>query len=98
LSIPFFSLGGNMHSRTRSLMATLTRTDTNDWLIGLRRGPPAVPVPGDADVERAIGDSRTATVVMAHDDVPVPEDNRAEGSSKELVRTATYHCLHLQNG
>ncbi|KAJ6527033.1 Sodium/hydrogen exchanger family-domain-containing protein [Mycena capillaripes] len=62
LSIPFFSLSGNMSSRTRSLMATLTRTDTADWLIGIRRGPV---IRRDApDVERAMGDSRTATVVM----------------------------------
>jgi hypothetical protein len=39
LSIPFFSLGGTMHSRTRSLISTLTRTEPNDWLIGVRRGP-----------------------------------------------------------
>ncbi|KAJ7479018.1 Sodium/hydrogen exchanger family-domain-containing protein [Mycena latifolia] len=59
LSIPFFSLGGNMHSRTRSLMATLTRTDGGpDWLVGLRWGPPAAA----ADVERG-AESRTATVV-----------------------------------
>ncbi|KAJ7477707.1 Sodium/hydrogen exchanger family-domain-containing protein [Mycena latifolia] len=59
LSIPFFSLSGNMHSRTRSLMATLTRTDGGpDWLVGLRRGPPAAA----ADVERG-AESRTTTVV-----------------------------------
>ncbi|KAF8207055.1 Cation/H+ exchanger [Mycena galopus ATCC 62051] len=37
LSIPFFSLSGNMHS----LVKTLTRTDTADWLVSIRRGPPS---------------------------------------------------------
>ncbi|KAJ6481499.1 Sodium/hydrogen exchanger family-domain-containing protein [Mycena vitilis] len=75
LSIPFFSLGGNMTSRTRSLMATFTRTDSlaPDWLLALRRGPPGVPVStagraagsnagGEGDIER-MGESRTATVI-----------------------------------
>ncbi|KAJ6602276.1 Sodium/hydrogen exchanger family-domain-containing protein [Mycena sp. CBHHK59/15] len=59
LSIPFFTLGGNMHSRTRSLMTTLTRTDGNDWLVGIRRAPATMP---EADIERA-GESRTATII-----------------------------------
>ncbi|KAJ7768962.1 Sodium/hydrogen exchanger family-domain-containing protein [Mycena metata] len=82
LSIPFFSLSGNMHSRTRSLMATLTRTDANDWLVGLRRGPVAVPTPGNVDVERA-GDSRTATVVGFATMGDVVDE--AEGSKGERV-------------
>ncbi|KAF7365764.1 Na-H-Exchanger domain-containing protein [Mycena venus] len=82
LSIPFFSLSGNMHSRTRSLMATLTRTDAADWLIGIRRWPGR-----DApDVERPLGDSRTATVVMVPEhEVQVPRDgNQANTNSKEM--------------
>ncbi|KAJ6605185.1 Sodium/hydrogen exchanger family-domain-containing protein [Mycena vulgaris] len=64
LSIPFFSLSGTMHSRTRSLMATLTRTDTSDWLVSLRRGPPVVPTA--PDVERGVGaGTATSTVVGA---------------------------------
>ncbi|KAJ7662437.1 Sodium/hydrogen exchanger family-domain-containing protein [Mycena rosella] len=67
LSIPFFSLSGNMHSRTRSLMATLTQTNTADWLVGLRWGPAqagAAAAGAAPDVERGAGaESRTATVV-----------------------------------
>lgn len=76
-----------MHSRTRSLMASLTRTDTNDWLIGLRRGPPVVPVQGE-DVERALEvDSRTATVVIAHEEHAPHELNVR---NKDVVRV--YLC------
>ncbi|KAJ7023275.1 Sodium/hydrogen exchanger family-domain-containing protein [Mycena alexandri] len=80
LSIPFFSFSGNMHSRTRSLMTTLTRTDASDWLVGLRWGPVPVPTSGDADVERA-GESRTATVVgfaTMGDTAGEPEGSRKE--------------------
>ncbi|KAJ7101137.1 Sodium/hydrogen exchanger family-domain-containing protein [Mycena epipterygia] len=61
LSIPFFSLSGNMQSRTRSLMATLTRTEPNEWLVGLRRGPATVPTLADAAEHGA--ESGTATVI-----------------------------------
>ncbi|KAJ7881014.1 Sodium/hydrogen exchanger family-domain-containing protein [Mycena olivaceomarginata] len=85
LSIPFFSLSGNMHSRTRSLIATFTRTDTADWLIGIRRGPATVPTPrGAPDVERAINDSRTATVVVGTEhEVPMHEGDQGN-SRKEM--------------
>ncbi|KAJ7236254.1 Sodium/hydrogen exchanger family-domain-containing protein [Mycena haematopus] len=84
LSIPFFSLSGNMHS----LMSTLTRTDTADWLISIRRGPAVVPTP---DVERALGDSRTATVVIGPElEVQLQEGDQTTG--KEMVRTS--HCCH----
>ncbi|KAJ7443547.1 Sodium/hydrogen exchanger family-domain-containing protein [Mycena latifolia] len=105
LSIPFFSLGGNMHSRTRSLMATLTRTDGGpDWLVGLRWGPPAAA----ADVERG-AESRTATVVgigardedaeaHVHDDtipkqhlkqIPAGNEDSVDAQAEEANRVLT---------
>ncbi|KAF7375255.1 Na-H-Exchanger domain-containing protein [Mycena sanguinolenta] len=83
LSIPFFSLSGNMHS----LVATLTRTDTADWLLSIRRGPAVMPTP---DVERAPGESRTATVVTAPElEVQIHErDQTAPGKEMEQVRDA----------
>ncbi|KAJ7182504.1 Sodium/hydrogen exchanger family-domain-containing protein [Mycena crocata] len=82
LSIPFFSLGGNMHSRTRSLMRTLTAPDGNDWLSSLRRAPATVPAPGDiADVERA-GESRTATVVGFAEGTEAPVVERDFGDKQ----------------
>lgn len=56
-----------MQTRTRSLMATLTRTDGGDWLVGLRRGPAAVPTAPETDVERG-AESRAATVIGFVDD------------------------------
>lgn len=62
LSIPFFSLGREVHSRTVTLTYTWTRTRTGtivpDWLLYARRpqndtGSPTVP-DTDADVERGI--------------------------------------------
>ncbi|KAK7050604.1 Na-H-exchanger domain-containing protein [Favolaschia claudopus] len=58
LSIPFFTLSGNMQTRTRSLVATFSRRtgDTADWLIGMRRGPampPVTEVPRDAELGNA---------------------------------------------
>ncbi|KAJ7099182.1 Sodium/hydrogen exchanger family-domain-containing protein [Mycena epipterygia] len=74
LSIPFFSLGGNMQSRTRSLMATLTRTEPNEWLVGLRRGPAMVPTSADAAEHGA--ESGTATVIAIREaDVHTQEEN-----------------------
>jgi hypothetical protein len=75
-----------MHSRTRSLIATFTRTDTADWLVGIRRGPATVPTPrGAPDVERAINDSRTATVVVGTEhEVPMSEGDQGN-SRKEMV-------------
>ncbi|KAJ7144325.1 Sodium/hydrogen exchanger family-domain-containing protein [Mycena epipterygia] len=54
LSIPFFSLGATLHSRTLSAVASLTRTHTGattEWLIGIRRAPTTVSA--DVDIERA---------------------------------------------
>ncbi|KAJ6468349.1 Sodium/hydrogen exchanger family-domain-containing protein [Mycena sanguinolenta] len=86
LSIPFFSLSGNVHS----LIATFTRTDTADWLIGIRRGPAVMPVP---DVERAPGDPRTTTIVIAPEpEVPVHErDQTIPGKEMEQVHDAVPH-------
>ncbi|KAF7332714.1 Na-H-Exchanger domain-containing protein [Mycena kentingensis (nom. inval.)] len=56
LSIPFFTLGGTMNTRTRSLVASLTIPGANiDWLAAVRRGPPVVPATATADVEAASG-------------------------------------------
>ncbi|KAJ6571106.1 Sodium/hydrogen exchanger family-domain-containing protein [Mycena capillaripes] len=93
LSIPFFSLSGNMHSRTRSLMATLTRTDANDWLVGLRQGPPVAPVPG-VDVERAPDDSRTATVGIAleeHAQHELGENEADQNTTQDVSKSRTSH-------
>ncbi|KAF7296875.1 Na-H-Exchanger domain-containing protein [Mycena indigotica] len=88
LSIPFFTLGGNMHMRTRSLLATLTSTrgDPTDWLLSLRRGPPVVPVAptttADSDLEAGIArevQSASATIVGGGilEEVNVIEKERA---------------------
>ncbi|KAJ7628003.1 Sodium/hydrogen exchanger family-domain-containing protein [Mycena polygramma] len=105
LSIPFFSLGGNMTSRTRSLMATFTRTDSlaPDWLLALRRGPPAVPVSvavhaagsnagGEGDIER-MGESRTATVIgglggALEENAPHAHWQKGEGAAHDQDRAA----------
>ncbi|KAJ7466509.1 Sodium/hydrogen exchanger family-domain-containing protein [Mycena latifolia] len=89
LSIPFFSLSGNMHSRTRSLMTTLTaRADGADWLLSLRRGPPTAPsAPDAADLERG-ADSKTATVIGFAEGVREedgPAHTQQEVSEKEGV-------------
>jgi hypothetical protein len=61
LSIPFFSFGRQVHSRTVSLSATLTtrsRGEPPDWLLWARRSatipkePEASTVVSDVDVER----------------------------------------------
>ncbi|KAJ7753933.1 Sodium/hydrogen exchanger family-domain-containing protein [Mycena maculata] len=90
LSIPFFSLSGNMGSRTRSIMATLTRTDGNDWLIGLRRGPVVSAGMADADAERA-GESRSATVIgfVREGDAPVHQDDVPDAPAKQRPVSAT---------
>ncbi|KAJ7086783.1 Sodium/hydrogen exchanger family-domain-containing protein [Mycena belliarum] len=88
LSIPFFSLGGNFHTRTRSMMATLTRNDGADWLASLRRGPAVVPTPSAAaDLERGAGDSRTATVI-GFAEAPAP---RAQETEKEEEESEKNH-------
>ncbi|KAJ7164359.1 Sodium/hydrogen exchanger family-domain-containing protein [Mycena filopes] len=92
LSIPFFSLSGNMHSRTRSLMTTLTRTDANEWLHTLRRGT-TVPAAGEAntDVERA-GESTVVERTLM-EDAPGPENTEKEGEQDGTgVQTPRHHA------
>lgn len=62
LSIPFFSFGRNVRTRTLSLSRTWTSRNTNapDWLLGARRTPAEIVPPGTAtttvsqDVERGL--------------------------------------------
>ncbi|RDX48056.1 hypothetical protein OH76DRAFT_1484240 [Lentinus brumalis] len=61
LSIPFFSFGRNVRSRTVSLSRTWTSRNTNapDWLLWARRTPaevtrPGTPTSASRDVERAM--------------------------------------------
>jgi sodium/hydrogen antiporter len=74
LSIPFFSFGRNVQSRTLSLSATLTsrsRMDTVDWLLWVRRPSnprdPELPNGSDADIERAVSPSNTRRDAEAPD-------------------------------
>lgn len=55
LSIPFFSIGRGVHSRTVSLTTTWTsrnRVTVPDWVLGARRAPNVVESTVDEDVER----------------------------------------------
>ncbi|KAJ7082043.1 Sodium/hydrogen exchanger family-domain-containing protein [Mycena belliarum] len=92
LSIPFFTLSGTMHSRTRSLMATLTRPLDGgaEWLAGMRRGPPGG---ADADAERG-AESHTATVVtfVAPDDVVAEQEDAPV--KERLHQGGTIHADH----
>ena len=60
LSIPFFSFGRNVRSRTLSLSRTLTsrQTNTPDWLLWVRRTPagptPGTPSTGSGHVQRDV--------------------------------------------
>ncbi|KAI0819315.1 Sodium/hydrogen exchanger family-domain-containing protein [Trametes gibbosa] len=71
LSIPFFSLGRNVHARTLSITRTWTArngTHTPDWLLAVRRHPTSDTVAGPEviDVERGIGlDSKAAMADLA---------------------------------
>jgi hypothetical protein len=74
LSIPFFSFGRTIQTRTLSLSATLTlRSDGPDWLLWVRRptGPPREPPVNSSgiDVERDAGE-RQDTDVLRHESVP----------------------------
>jgi hypothetical protein len=55
LSIPFFSMGRGVHSRTVSLTMTWTsrnRVTVPDWVLGARSAPNIVESTADEDVER----------------------------------------------
>ncbi|KAI1785916.1 Sodium/hydrogen exchanger family-domain-containing protein [Ganoderma leucocontextum] len=80
LSIPFFSFGRNVHSRTLSLSRTWTSRTTNapDWLLGARSTPaevtqPASPVMEGRDVEQGMEEvdptNLTKTVAKSQEDV-----------------------------
>jgi NhaP-type Na+/H+ or K+/H+ antiporter len=88
LSIPFFSFGRRVHSRTVSLSATFTsrsRGDAPDWLLWVQRSAGA-PQPGistivsdvDVDVERAVESTVTDadTVAGVNTIAPVSDDER----------------------
>ncbi|KAJ7268613.1 Sodium/hydrogen exchanger family-domain-containing protein [Mycena rebaudengoi] len=83
LSIPFFSLGGTMHSRTRSLISTLTRTEPNDWLIGVRRGP-VLPQPA----------SGTTTVMAVEENIR--EERLEEGRLGNHATITGGDAAHVQ--
>ncbi|CAK5263635.1 unnamed protein product [Mycena citricolor] len=83
LSIPFFTLSGNMQSRTRSLMVTLSRHDTVDWLIGARRDRPALPTRGDGDL------SQTATVIgIVTGQAGLPQDTSEPNNEQPRITTS----------
>ncbi|CAK5278228.1 unnamed protein product [Mycena citricolor] len=82
LSIPFFTLSGNMQSRTRSLMVTLSRHDTVDWLIGTRRDRPALPTREDGDL------SQTATVIEIVTGQAAPPQDTSEHNEQPHITTS----------
>ncbi|KAJ7055722.1 Sodium/hydrogen exchanger family-domain-containing protein [Mycena amicta] len=84
LSIPFFTLGGNMQMRTRSLFAsfTLTRGDPSDWLLSLRRGPPVVPV-------RPAGQQASGDVVELDIEAGGDGEGEGEGGRRGAGHSAT---------
>ena len=102
LSIPFFSIGRQVHSRTVSLSATLTtrsRGDAPDWLLWARR-PPTSPrepegstVISEADVERCAQDAEHASLKEADDLIPgspvAPKDGNTEEDTHEESSKST---------
>ena len=70
LSIPFFSVARQVHSRTQSLSRTLTArgNEVPDWLLWARRSPPPLPTSLPASVPASAALSRTPSqlVFQAH--------------------------------
>ncbi|KAF9244913.1 Sodium/hydrogen exchanger family-domain-containing protein [Melanogaster broomeanus] len=84
LSIPFFSLGRGVHSRTLSLSLTWTRTRGSgplpDWVYYVRRsegngGPPVAPDTA-VDIERGIDNNDKTEESDGSDSVPDQTDSR----------------------
>jgi len=93
LSIPFFSVGRNIHTRTQSLTATLTTRapfEVPEWLVGIRRVPGtsqvASTVLSQLDVERAPAAEEDALSKKTVDSValPIVGDKRAAHASSSL--------------
>ena len=74
LSIPFFSVARQVHSRTQSLSRTLTArgTEVPDWLLWARRSPPPLPtsLPASAPASAALSRTPSQLVFQA----PLRED------------------------
>ncbi|KAM5543252.1 hypothetical protein V8D89_003126 [Ganoderma adspersum] len=99
LSIPFFSFGRNVHSRTVSLSRTWTSRTTNapDWLLWARRTPgevtrPASPVREEGrDVEQGMEEVDPTSIAES----VVKSQENVDGNNKDLDKEKDRHVQEL---